>query len=122
VLLSDGEDTSSLVSFDDVLDLAKLDQSHRGLIAGHAKVETSFFVTKARLRERKVAQQTQTFRKVLVVGSDHSAFAGRDHLVRIKTEACHVAETAGHAVATRRAVRLSTVFDHKQVVSLRNLH
>src|SRR5215213_2407165 len=106
----------------DVFNLRKLRDTYRSLIASHAEVESSFFVTKAWFGKRKIAKQTHTFGELLIVCCDHAAFAGSDHFICIEAEASHVAEAACHSPATSCAVRLRAIFDDQQVVPSRNLH
>ena len=106
---------------DDLLDLVALDDAHRRLITGQAIIVTGELMSKAWSRERKIPQQLQFFCQLRIVGHNHSAFAGGDHFIDVKAETTHLAETAGYSSATSCAVRFGAIFDHNQVMFLRDL-
>jgi hypothetical protein len=68
-----------------------------------------------------VAQDTQRFRVLGVVGDDHPAFAVRaEILARVEAEARQVAHAADAPAAVARAVRLRRILDDEQSVPARD--
>ena len=63
------------------------------------------------LRHALVLQEPDARRDRRIVGSDHAAFAGRDHLVAVKRKRSEIADRAHAQSADAGAVRLRSVFD-----------
>src|SRR5690348_18250075 len=68
-----------------------------------------------------VVQLSDFFRNAPIVRSHHSAVAvSAKILCREKTESCRMAEAAGTLASVMHSVGLRRVFDHQQIVLLRN--
>jgi len=64
-------------------------------------------------------QQTELFRQCIVIGEDHSPFAGGEILIGEETEAAHFAQGAQMAPVEEGTAGMSRILDHRQVVRLR---
>src|ERR1700686_1517837 len=67
--------------------------------------------------EAEIAFRPQAFAQSGVIRDDHTAFARRQDLVRIKTECCDIAERSDRATECPGAQRLSRILDDAKIVA-----
>src|SRR6266849_4557795 len=104
--------------------MLQLHNAHGGLEISHAVIEPDFVVDIAALfvcSETEIAFCSQAFAQSGIIRDDHTAFACRQDLVRIKTEYCDIAERPDRATESLSPQRFSRIFDDAKIVAPRDV-
>src|SRR5581483_4330710 len=106
---------------ENAVDLPELRTAERGLHARETEVVARLLVVETGSLEGEVAKQPQALGQRRVLGDDHAALAGRDHLVGVEAEAGEMAERPDPPAPDGGAVRLGAVLDHGETVTIGDL-
>src|ERR1700686_4460637 len=105
--------------------MLQLHNAHGGLEISHAVIEPDFVVDITGLlvgAKAEIAFCSQAFAQSGVIRDDHTAFAGRQDLVGVKTKYCEVSERPNRAAESSSAQRFSGIFHDAKIVAPRYLN
>src|SRR5947207_2500824 len=107
---------------DEFIEPLQLRESDGRLEIRHSKIPSELFVDEpARRSEAKISERPALFGERVIVGDDHSAFAGGDMLVRIEAERREIAKRSAGTAAICLSNHLRCVFDDLKIVTLRDV-